>query len=599
MVNAPGRPSRACDICKKQKIRCTGERPSCKRCLRLKNQCQYDSNTVRVRERRNVSNFKPARDLSVSAPGLQRSLARAPLHDAFNTEPLSAEPDEAFYHGVPSFLVNPLVEEYFENIYQSDLLLHKDTFMQSLAERTVRPHVLLSICAWGANFYRDKTGRAIFKEDGLMTKWAKQAGALVFQEAEELHEDNIVTFCNLSLFWHSQGSWRISYLHKGNACQLLHIIGIGPQAPNNNSALEFEIRRRRFWACYLFHCFSSEKLFHFDAITNVYDLPLPWPEDSFAAEFSRSPVATIKNKSNGGIFADLIRGLTLWCSVVSVVRSTETDFNSRLQTIFRVENEISTWWSNVSDKFKVDASEVAIIAMVEPKELPKILLTNIVYQQSLCALHASIVPLFCWSKGDKIQSSARQLSAQVAFEHACQVYVRCLHDVHKRNPPKISNEPKYADISVFIDFEVDASLAKASILEFTGILRSDEHGFTKPGQESSDLRTVIVQHGRDATVETHKQHGVDVTSSIQASGDLSSESSNLPMDITRPDTELALSPDRFVSGASEWPTFDVFSSLFDADMTSLLPQDQNLDLSFLTTDPVSWDLFNAAGNQDI
>ncbi len=44
---------------------------------------------------------------------------------------------------------------------------------------------------------------------------------------------------------------------------------------------------------------------------------------------------------------------------------------------------------------------------------------NIVYHQSLCALHASIVPLFCWSAGDDSWSSARQLSAQVAFEHAC------------------------------------------------------------------------------------------------------------------------------------------------------------------------------------
>jgi hypothetical protein len=55
-----------------------------------------------------------------------------------------------------------------------------------------------------------------------MTEWAKKAGALVFQEAEELHEDNIVTFCNLSLFWHSQGSWRISYLHKGK-CSITNI----------------------------------------------------------------------------------------------------------------------------------------------------------------------------------------------------------------------------------------------------------------------------------------------------------------------------------------------------------------------------------------
>ncbi len=48
-----------------------------------------------------------------------------------------------------------------------------------------------------------------------MIQWAKRAGKLVFQEAEELHEDNIMTFCNLALFWHSQGSWRVASLHKG------------------------------------------------------------------------------------------------------------------------------------------------------------------------------------------------------------------------------------------------------------------------------------------------------------------------------------------------------------------------------------------------
>jgi hypothetical protein len=65
------------------------------------------------------------------------------------------------------------------------------------------------------SFYRDAAGQATLKDDGSMVEWAKRAGRLVFQEAEELHEHNIVTFCNLALFWHSQGSWRISYLHKG------------------------------------------------------------------------------------------------------------------------------------------------------------------------------------------------------------------------------------------------------------------------------------------------------------------------------------------------------------------------------------------------
>lgn len=48
-----------------------------------------------------------------------------------------------------------------------------------------------------------------------MLEWARRAGKLVFQEVEDLHEDSIVTFCTLALFWASQGSWRIALLHKG------------------------------------------------------------------------------------------------------------------------------------------------------------------------------------------------------------------------------------------------------------------------------------------------------------------------------------------------------------------------------------------------
>ena len=51
--------------------------------------------------------------------------------------------------------------------------------------------------------------------------------------------------------------------------------------------------------------------------------------------------------------------------------------------------------------------------------LPKLVLLHVIYHQSLTALHASIVPLFSWSPGDESWLSARQISAQVAFDHAC------------------------------------------------------------------------------------------------------------------------------------------------------------------------------------
>ncbi|QGI93732.1 hypothetical protein CEK26_006801 [Fusarium fujikuroi] len=521
MANAPGRPSKACDVCKKQKIRCSGERPS----------------------------FLSSHLDPVVLSALPR-IEPASNHDVFE--------------GISPSLVNTLVELYFDNVYQSTLLLHKSTFMQSLANQTIKAHNLLSICAWGANFYRDDSGKATLQDQGLMTKWAKEAGALVFQDAEELNDDNLVTFCNLSLCPHSGLTFSLLTL-PGNACQLLHINGTGPK---NGSSLEAELRRRRFWACYLFHCFSCEKLFRFEAIADIENLPLPWSEEDFAVGTSSSAVATIANGvGSGSIFAELIRGLNLWSSVVSVVRS-EGDLNSRLQEIFRVENNIYSWWSNVPMAFKLDASTISSIPR---KDLPKIILTNFAYHQSLCALHSSIVPLFCWSRSDKIYSSARQLSAQVAFDHAVaisslisavlttgyplssmpifvayaaysscaiqipflwcsepsvkeraqsnidanvkmmqgmstywklasllQLYVRCLHNVHKRNPPVISGEPKYMDVSALVDFDVDASLAKSTILQFAGMLRSDENGYVKAGDETSDPTTTTAANSGEA-----------------------------------------------------------------------------------------------------
>jgi hypothetical protein len=50
-----------------------------------------------------------------------------------------------------------------------------------------------------------------------MMEWADRASKLVFQEADNPHEDNIVTFMNLALLFYSQGIWRRSFICKGKA----------------------------------------------------------------------------------------------------------------------------------------------------------------------------------------------------------------------------------------------------------------------------------------------------------------------------------------------------------------------------------------------
>lgn len=55
---------------------------------------------------------------------------------------------------------------------------------------------------------------------------------------------------------------------------------------------------------------------------------------------------------------------------------------------------------------------------------PLILLLHTLYDQCLCTLHSSIVPLFSWGKPTEGLAYARQNSAQVAYEHACSISTR-------------------------------------------------------------------------------------------------------------------------------------------------------------------------------
>lgn len=103
-------------------------------------------------------------------------------------------------------------------------------------------------------------------------------------------------------------------------------------------------------------------------------------------------------------------------TVVCLIKSPESSLRGKITGIHALDEEVSNWWHELRPDFKLTPSN---IGAVPEDALPKLLLLNIVYHQSLCALHASIVPLFCWSAEGGSWSPARQLSAQTAFEHAC------------------------------------------------------------------------------------------------------------------------------------------------------------------------------------
>jgi hypothetical protein len=104
--------------------------------------------------------------------------------------------------------------------------------------------------------------------------------------------------------------------------------------------------------------------------------------------------------------------------VFALIKSPESNISERVTGILALDDDLSAWWQSLRPDFKLNSVNIALLPV---DQVSNVLLINLFYHQSLCALHASIIPLFSWSKGDETWTSARKLSAQVAFEHGCEI----------------------------------------------------------------------------------------------------------------------------------------------------------------------------------
>ena len=206
----------ACIACRRKKIRCSGEKPACKHCLRSRIPCVYkvttrkaaprtdymamlDKRLKRMEERvikilpkdeqdvvertgRAVvkPTFRPTLSQETASPNRKRPALQAfeeELEDWASTTksnaagkgggpemmdletPSMAENDEhdLLHEGAdklpPKELQEHLSEVFFDYVYgQSYHLLHKPSFMRKLAQGTIPPVLILAICAISARF---------------------------------------------------------------------------------------------------------------------------------------------------------------------------------------------------------------------------------------------------------------------------------------------------------------------------------------------------------------------------------------------------------------------------------------------------------------
>lgn len=311
----------ACIVCRRKKIRCSGEKPTCKHCAKGRLPCVYkitarkaaprtdymsmlDKRLKRMEDRvikiipkdeaRHLTQVPRAVVRPKAQPDDEKSLGQKRNADeAFGSEldkwsdplpsrklPISSTADHLFEDtdGVlmtegmdllPCLeLQNHLAEVYFDYVYgQSYHLLHKPTYMRDLTSGTIPPVLSLAVCALSARFsdHPQLQTEPPFLRGEM---WANAALDIALRRFDTPNITVVIVFLLLGLhsFGTCQGgrSWMVSGMaHRMAYALQLHkdpeheMSGPGSDKKTELSFMDRELRRRVMWACFMMDRFTS------------------------------------------------------------------------------------------------------------------------------------------------------------------------------------------------------------------------------------------------------------------------------------------------------------------------------------------------------
>ncbi|KFA46784.1 hypothetical protein S40293_06816 [Stachybotrys chartarum IBT 40293] len=298
----------ACIACRRKKIRCSGEKPACKHCLRSRIPCVYKvttrkaaprtdymsmldkrlkrmeeriikvipkaeqdstsvitravvkpaipamaSNKATSKKRRADEAFGP--DLEAWAAGSSK-LSAADEQRRKSFEVQEAEDDALLHDGndeLPSKDVQEhLAEVYFENVYgQAYHLLHKPSYMRKLKNNTLPPVLVLSVCAVAARFSTNPKLNSTTRHFLRGEEWASHARNICTKRYE--WPNITILTCLLILGLHEFGtcqggrSWALGgqAIRMAFALQLHKDLEYDPNSRNGHTKLSFIDREIR------------------------------------------------------------------------------------------------------------------------------------------------------------------------------------------------------------------------------------------------------------------------------------------------------------------------------------------------------------------
>ncbi|GAB1200328.1 hypothetical protein APSETT444_009698 [Aspergillus pseudonomiae] len=170
---------------------------------------------------------------------------------------------------------------------------------------------------------------------------------MALREVESPKSENVVVFLNLALFWYSHGQFRRSNMLTGCASNTAWVLGVPPDEKSNGSSLDSEMQRRRFWACYLQCSFQADTLFPKIPTEGMLNIRLPCSESEFQLGNPQSSVTLKDVESTQSIYAELIRAMALWSSVVLLIKQTGLSLASRLAEMQTLDGRIHEAWSKL------------------------------------------------------------------------------------------------------------------------------------------------------------------------------------------------------------------------------------------------------------
>ncbi|CAD0081997.1 unnamed protein product [Aureobasidium vineae] len=366
----------ACIACRRKKIRCSGEKPACKHCLRSRIPCVYkvttrkaaprtdymamlDKRLKRMEER--VIKIVPKEDqgrigtigravVKPAIPGLpsknekkraadtafgndinnwSRSKSGGSAEARLRIGPQEQDERQLLQDGadqLPSHeLQIHLAEVYFDYVYgQSYHLLHKPSFMRKLEVGQVPPVLILAVCAISARFSSHpdvKTEPAFLRGEN----WASAAREIALKRYDSPNITILIVYLLLGLheFGTCQGgrSWMLGGMAQRMAYALqLHKDlnhDTSSRATGSSAELTFtdrEIRRRTMWACFMYIQAQLPVKEHFFQ----FEIPgttevLEGPNSDSAENAGPHALSATENM---GVAAYIIRLVAIWGRVI-------------------------------------------------------------------------------------------------------------------------------------------------------------------------------------------------------------------------------------------------------------------------------------------